>query len=363
MDSRKIIQPGAETPNVLSLKKPEITVAVVTYNGKNVIQRCLDSLQSQTYKPAQILVIDNNSTDHTPEWVEDHYSQIKVIRLDSNRGPNPARNQGILNTPDDHLTLLVDDDAILAEDCLSELVKAYYRYPEAAIWAPRLVYHDQPDMIQHEGVFIHYTAEAILLNSDKPLNQGVKDITQVHAVSGTCLLVSKSAAETIGLFDEDYFFGRTDGEFSFRLTISGHQLYTVPPAICYHRVKKRGLSKVFYQVRNRWYFILTIYSLRTLMVLIPALLIYEVSLIAFLMLKGNIITYFQGILAVIASLPKLLKKRKFVQSLKTVSDRELLKNESMYMRDDLLKSKTQAFLKTQLDQFFKIYWNLVHPLI
>lgn len=179
------------------------------------------------------------------------------------------------------------------------------------------------------------------------------------------MLVSKPAAEKIGLFDEDYFFGRTDGEFSFRLTISGYKLYTVPNAICYHRVKERGLSKLFYQVRNRWYFILTIYSLRTLIVLAPALLAYEISLVMYLLLKGNLITYLKGILAVFLSLPipKLWKKRKFVQSLKIVSDRNLLQEKPMYMRDDLLKSKTQTFLKSQLDQVLKIYWKLVYPLI
>ncbi len=363
MSSTNILQTGADTTHFSLLKKPEITVAVITYNSSSIIHQCLDSLLDQTYHPTQILVIDNASPDHTADWVESHYPQIKVVRLDSNRGPNPARNQGILHTPDNSLTLLVDDDAILAKNCLNELVKAYQKYPEAAIWVPRLVYHDRRDTIQHEGVFIHYTGEAVLLNSDQPVDQGIQDISQVHAVSGTCLLVSKSAAEKIGLFDEDYFFGRTDGEFTFRLTISGYKLYTVPDATCYHQVKKRSFSKLFYQVRNRWYFILTIYSLKTLVILAPALLIYELFLNTFLLLNGQVITYFKGIFAVIVFFPKLMKKRQLIQALKTVSDREILQNKPMYMRDDLLKNQTQAFLKSKLDQFFEFYWNLVYPLI
>ena len=361
--SKKVVQVYEKAQKISALQQPKITVAVVTYNGMNVIKSCLDSLLAQTYKPTQILVIDNASTDNTPEWVENHYSQVKVIRLDSNCGPNPARNRGILHTTDGHLTLLVDDDAILEENCLSELVRAYRRYPEAAIWAPRLVYNNRRDTIQHEGIFIHYTAEAVLLNSDKPLNQGVKEITQVHAISGTCLLVSRVAAEKIGFFDEDYFFGRTDGEFTYRLTISGYKLYTVPKAICYHRVKKRGLSKLFYQVRNRWYFILTTYSLKTLLLLTPALLVYEISLLLFLLLKGKSGEYIRAILAVIYSLPKILKKRKKAQALKTVSDRNLLQSDSLYMREDLLKNTTLASVKSGLDRFFQIYWKLVYPLI
>lgn len=342
---------------------PEVTVAVITYNGINVIKNCLDSLLDQTYQPTQIIVIDNASTDQTPEWVEAHYPNIKVIRLSSNHGPNPARNQGILHTPDHHLTLLVDDDAQLEANCLSELIEAYQRYPEAAIYAPRLVYHDRPNIIQHEGVFIHYTGEAVLLNSDKPLNEGIKDITSVHAISGTCLLVSKPAATAIGLFDEDYFFGRTDGEFTFRLTISGYQLYTVPEAICYHRVKTRGLSKVFYQVRNRWYFILTTYSLKTLLLLIPAFLVYELCLAIFLIFKGKTTEYFQAIFAIFTSFSRLMQKRRKAQACKIRSDRELLKSKALYMRGDLLKNPILAKVKFGLDQFFRLYWKLIVPLI
>ncbi|MEL7039053.1 MAG: glycosyltransferase family 2 protein [Cyanobacteria bacterium J06592_8] len=351
------------TTHFSSFQLPEVTVAVVTYNGINVIKNCLDSLLAQTYQPTQIIVIDNASTDQTPEWIEAHYPDIKVIRLSSNCGPNPARNQGILHTPDHHLTLLVDDDTQLAANCLSELIEAHQRYPEAAIYTPRLVYHDRPNIIQHEGVFIHYTGEAVLLNSDQPLNKGIKEITPVHAISGTCMLVSKPAATAIGLFDEDYFFGRTDGEFTFRLTISGYQLYTVPEAICYHRVKTRGLSKVFYQVRNRWYFILTTYSLKTLLLLIPAFLVYELFLAAFLLLKGKITEYFQAIIAVFQSFSRLMRKRRKAQACKIRSDRELLQSKALYMRGDLLKNPILAKVKSGLDQFFRLYWKLIIPLI
>ena len=77
MSSKPIVQSDQITQNFSSLEQPKITVAVVTYNGINVIKNCLDSLLNQTYKPTQILVVDNASTDQTPQWIEDHYSQVK----------------------------------------------------------------------------------------------------------------------------------------------------------------------------------------------------------------------------------------------------------------------------------------------
>jgi GT2 family glycosyltransferase len=304
-------------------------------------------------------VINNASTDGTVNWIQQHYPQVQVINLPNNNGPNPARNMGIKTTPETGLTLLIDDDAILDKDCLMRLVKAAQAHPDGVIWAPKIVYYDRPDTIQYLGTFIHYTGEAILVNSDQPVDQENRESFKVHAVSGTCLLLKRDAAMKIGLFDEDYFFGRTDGEFCFRLALSGHSLYVVPAATCLHQVKTRGFTKVFYQIRNRWYLILSTYSLWTLLVLAPALILYELSLMVFLILKGKIINYLEAIVAVVYNIPKVWQKRQWIQASKVVSDRDLLRGESLYIRQDLLNNNLLKTLKSLLDQFFSVYWKLV----
>jgi len=341
----------------------QVIVAIITYNGINVIPLCLKSVFEQTYSSFQVIVINNASTDGTVNWIKQHYPQVQVINLPNNNGPNSARNMGIKKTPEHGLTLLIDDDAILDKKCLMRLVKAAQDHPDGVVWAPKIVYYDQPDTIQHSGTFIHYTGEAILVNSDRPVHQENRESFKVHAVSGTCLLLKREAALKIGLFDEDYFFGRTDGEFSFRLALSGHSLYVIPAATCFHRVKPRGFAKLFYQIRNRWYFILSTYSLWTLLILSPALIIYEISLMAFLILKGKAANYFEAMVVVFKNLPKIWHKRKSIQASKVVSDRYLLRGETLYMRQDLLKNGLLKTLKLLLDQFFSLYWKLVRPLI
>lgn len=343
-------------------RQPQVTVAVVSYNGKKVIQACLDSLLAQTYSHFRIWLINNASTDGTPEWVRENYPQVEIFNYPQNKGPNPARNLALQRSPDP-LVLLVDDDAILEENCLQKLIEAYQRYPDGAVWAPRLVYHDKRDTIQHEGVFVHYISEAILLNGEKRIDEGLQEITPVSVTSGTCLLISQRAATAIGLFDEDYFFGRTDGEFTFRLTLSGYRLYTAPKAVVYHRVKKRGLSKAFYQVRNRWYFTLTMYSWRTLLVSLPALIVYETSLVLFLLSKGAIKEYGSAIAHVFLDLPKILRKRSSIQGMRTVRDREVLRSDPINIRGDLVEHHLIAKSKQILDKFFRLYWNLVYQLI
>jgi len=177
------------------------------------------------------------------------------------------------------------------------------------------------------------------------------------------VMLSAAISTTVGLFDEDYFFGRTDGEFTFRLTLAGQPLYAVPQAICYHRVKKRGLSKVFYQIRNRWYFTLTLYAWRTIVLAAPALLLYELSIISFLWVKGAGKDYFAAISQVLGNLPMLMQKRQTIQAHRQVSDKEVLRSGTINMRRDLAANPMVYSLKTALNIVLNVYWRLIHRFI
>lgn len=341
---------------------PHVTIAVITYNGKAVLPECLASLTRQSYAPHHIMIVNNASTDGTPEWIKDHYPDIEVLDYPVNNGPNPARNMGINHSSTD-LVLLIDDDAVLHEDCLAELVAAHHRFPDAAVWSPRIVYHDRQDLIQFEGVTMHYLQEAILLSGDTPIEDGVQDVTPIQVAGGVSYLLSREKALAVGLFDEDYFFGRTDGEFTYRLTISGYELYTVPKAVCFHRVKKRGTTKVYYQVRNRWHVILTSYAWRTIFLACPAFLLYELTLFPFLAIKGSTRDYARAVFHVLRDLPAILKKRRSVQKNKTLPDPVTLHCGPLNIRSDLLNSRIARFSKTFLDKSFCAYWKLISPLL
>ncbi len=198
-------------------------------------------------------------------------------------------------------------------------------------------------------------------NPDPPLDGPGEDDepVRIQVSRGHCYIIDRRKAAAIGYFDESYFFGRTDGEFTFRLTISGYNCYTVPRALAYHKVKRRGLSKVFYQVRNRWYLILQTYSWRTLISIAPALAVYELMVAGFLAMEGRLGDYVKGCTAVVCDLPAILAARKKVQKLKTKNDRELLHIGQMNIRRDLVKNPLVYNLKQGANKFFNTYWKLI----
>ena len=341
----------------------KVTVAVITHNGEKLLEECLSAIESQDYTEYEIMLVDDNSTDYSVELVKRKFPKVKVLQMKDNRGPNAARNAAIREA-DTRYVLLVDDDAVLTPDCLKTLMKAVSDFPEGALWSPRVTYYDRKDVIQFEGASLHFVGEAILNNPDTQVKEVLKTKPfSVDAAAGVTLLIDKKKALQVGLFDEDYFFGRTDGEFTFRLTISGFKCLSIPQALVYHKVKPRGLSKVFYQVRNRWYLILQTYSWKTIFIIIPALLIYEISVVLFLTAKGALSEYLRANLAVLKEFPRLVHKRRRVQALKKLSDRQVLHGGDFYLRGDLIEKKYQKLAKNLLNRTLNSYWKLVKNLM
>lgn len=340
----------------------KVTIAVITYNGEHLLEECLSAIKCQDYPEYEIMMIDNNSTDRSVDLVREKFPEVKILQMNENRGPNPARNAAILKSNTSY-TLLVDDDAVLTPQCLRILMKTRKEYLDVGIWYPRIVLYDDHARIYHDGTRIYYIGAVILRNSGASIQQTSKETIPVSAVSGITMLVERDKALRIGLFDEDYFFGWEDADFSLRMTISGFKCLHVPQAVVYHKLKKRGLSKAFYQIRNRWYFILKNYSSRTLFFLWPILLVYELGLLLFLAVQGALFEYLRANLAVIKNFGKLMEKRKKVQSLKKVSDREVLCAGDFYIREDLMEKRYLKLGKNILNHLFNLYWKVIKSFI
>jgi GT2 family glycosyltransferase len=358
-----------------------ITVAVLAHNAASRITECLNAILEQTRAPDEIVVIDNGSEDATAALVECNYPSIRVIRTNHNTGCSGGRNRQ-LTAAGHRYVMIVDDDAILERSCLEELTEAMRKRPDASIWSPRVCYEQNRGMIQFDGVNVHYLGEADLINPDRRLDgwhPTADDSYQIHARAkdepvptepfatraqgGVAYLLDKEAALAIGGFDESFFFGRSDGEFSLRLHCSGRNIYTIPTAVVFHRVKKRGFKYVRQQIRNRWMLILVNYSWRSVALLMPAFLIYECSLIVFLTAKGRFRDYLAGNWQVVRALPAILEKRRVVQGLKQRRDRDILSGGFMNIRADVAGGPIMQAAYRALNRFFSAYWSCARFLV
>lgn len=333
----------------------KVTIGIVNYNGIERLPETLSSLQNLNYPEYEIVVADNLSTDGSREWVQENYPEVQCLCLDENRGPAGARNAILKQVETDYI-LFLDNDITLDPETLNYLMHAMKTIPGVAACHPEICDPDDPLVYRYNGGYIHYLGALIPRNNDCGERPKFEPF---DVVSGAALLVERAAALEIGGFDEDYFFNWEDGDFVIRLTLAGYLCVNIPEAIVHHKGKSRGTSKVFYMVRNRWFFMLKLYDWKTLVLVSPMLLIFELSQALFLLFKGGWRDYWKANQEVIETLPKILKKRQEFQPLKVKSDRDWLKAGDIYVSQNLKPSRLLLILNKIYGFLMSFYWSMI----
>jgi hypothetical protein len=227
------------------------------------------------------------------------------------------------------------------------------------IGSPIVVHLSNPQMIQYAGGAVHFICEAINPWMDRPLSERGAAPADIDAAPSCALLIEREAAIEIGLFDERYFMGKDDGDFLHRMRIAGHIVRELPGAIVRHRSRPRGTWLFYYQIRNRWHFMLKNYQWRTLVFIVPCLLIHEPLQFVVLAAKGHAVTYVKAIGGLLAMLPALGQDRAAVRRFRRLNDGAVLRAGRLIVRDDLAGSSLARAGKDLYDRFLIGYWALL----
>jgi hypothetical protein len=145
--------------------------------------------------------------------------------------------------------------------------------------------------------------------------------------------------------------------------MAGYTILEIPQARVLHRSRPRDSWLFYYQIRNRWHFILKNYQVRTIVCIAPALLIYEPLQCLLLVAKGHGRTYMRAVRGLVAMLPALRADRAIAQRIRARSDRELLVSGPMVVRDDLAASAMIRLGKRLYESFLDVYWTLLKRLV
>src|SRR5262249_30194919 len=156
-----------------------------------------------------------------------------------NEGPNPGRNFGIRDTPQPYV-FLMDADVQVLPETVSRLRAAMAGDSAIKIASPIVVHAADPCTIQYAGGSLHFMCEAINPWVDRPLADRGAAPLDVGVASANGLLIDRQAAIDAGLFDERYFMGKDDGDFTHRMRIAGHRIVEVADALVLHRSRPRS---------------------------------------------------------------------------------------------------------------------------
>ena len=226
-----------------------LTIVVVSFNARDDLARCLDSLR--TAPPAiahEIVVVDNASSDGSAETAASAPG-VRVMALPANVGFAAANNAAIRATSGE-LILLLNSDTIVPPGGVDGLVAALRASPDAAAAGPRLVDATGApelsfgDMVSPLAEWRQKRLGAALERGEPAARDAVAARTRVRRdvdwVSGACLLVRRADAEAVGLLDERFFMYLEDVDFCAALRARGRRVLFTPDVTITHL---RGRSR------------------------------------------------------------------------------------------------------------------------
>jgi GT2 family glycosyltransferase len=213
---------------------PSVTLAVLTYNGCELLDATLPSVLAQRSDgDLVVLVIDNGSTDGTALHVRERWPQVELLELPDNVGVAAALNRGVRASRTE-LVALLNNDVELDAGWLAPLEVALGAHPEAASASGKLLrYHDR-ERIDAAG--------DVLLRSAAGINRGAGELDRgqydrPEAVFGACAgaaLYRRCAFDVVGAFDETFFAYLEDVDWSMRAQLAGFSARYEPTAIGFH---------------------------------------------------------------------------------------------------------------------------------
>jgi len=357
-----VLHDGLMTVGASGRSRPDfpadVGVAIVCHNNRDTIGFALASLDAAGCPCSAIRIVDVASTDGTDEWLRRQYPEVRLETLDRNDGPNPGRNLGIRSCEQPYV-FLMDADVQVQPQTIQRLRQAMAADTLIKIGSPIVVQAGAPDTIQYAEGSLHFICEAISPWMDRPLAERGLEPRDIGVASSCGLLLDRQAAIDVGLFDERYFMGKDDGDFTHRIRLAGYRIRELPDALVLHRSHPRGTWLFYYQIRNRWHFMLKNYEVRTLLLIAPCLLVHEPLQLIVLHAKGHGGVYWKSVAGLVRLLPSLGRDRAFTSRIRAVPDAAVLKSDRLTIRDDLAGHALVRVGKGAYEAFLRGYWWLL----
>lgn len=221
---------------------PLVYVVVVTYNGMKWVDKCLSSLRTSLL-PVTTIVIDNNSTDGTPDYVLKQFPEVHLVRSDKNLGFGKANNIGLKKALVDgaDYVFLLNQDAWIEAKTIHYLIQASTRNLDFGILSP-LHLNYKGDEIEFYFSTIISPSQCPGLINDFYQSQYKQEIYSIDFIHAACWLITKKCLQHVGGFDPIFFHYSEDIDFVNRCKYWGFKVGIVPTSVFFHFGSHEGLS-------------------------------------------------------------------------------------------------------------------------
>lgn len=275
----------------------DVSIIIVSYNSSAVLGPCLTALRKQVYSgETEVIVVDNASSDGTPDMIRDSFPWVGLIAGKENLGYSKGVNIGIRRARGRYFFIL-NPDTVVRPDSIQKLADFMDNTPDAGIVGPKLIFHD--GNVQY-SCRRFYTFRVLALRRTPlgrlfPEAKAVRDhlmldfdhetTREVDWLLGAAMFVRREAVEQVGLMDERFFLYFEDVDWCYRMAQQGLRVYYHPDSVIVHGYARDSAQSVlnrsfvshlvslfrYYEKWNRvWYYIKKYREIAKLLVFVLA---------------------------------------------------------------------------------------------
>ena len=222
----------------VQISKVKLSVIIVNYNVKYFLEHCLNAVSKACKNiEAEIIVIDNASTDGSRSFLESRFSNVRFIWNDSNLGFSKANNQALKLTTGEY-TLFLNPDTIVAEDCFEKCIDFFETHADCGAIGVKMIdgsgnflKESKRSFPTPAASFYKFTGLCKLFPASKTFaayyagHLPETNTASVEVLSGAFMMLSDKMLKRVKGFDEDFFMYGEDIDLSYRVKKTGFKNY------------------------------------------------------------------------------------------------------------------------------------------
>lgn len=216
---------------------PRLGVVVLNWRRPREILDCLASIEAQTYRSHETVVVDNGSVNHSLAEIRRRFPAVSVVENDRNLGFAGGSNVGIdflLRRAVDYI-LLLNDDATCEPDLLRKLIDRAESDSSIGVLGPTIFYANEPrTIVWSAGGVIDRLGRARQISAPDPRDEDFRGVRDVDYVTGCALLIRRCVIEQIGTLDERFFAYWEEAEWCARARAAGFRVVHAAGARVWH---------------------------------------------------------------------------------------------------------------------------------
>lgn len=223
---------------------PVLSIVIVNWNTRNLLRNCLQSVHDETNLSHEVWVVDNGSTDGSPEMVRAEFPDVHLIANTDNKGFAAANNQALPLCQGEYV-LLLNSDTIVLEGALDQMVAHMHANSHVSGLGCKLLNADgslQPSAHQFystarsliENRLVHMVWRKRHANTPFLSFWDHGSIRRVDWVCGAVLMLRRDVIREVGLLDDSFFMYGEEIDWQMRMAKAGHQIWFLPHARIVH---------------------------------------------------------------------------------------------------------------------------------